>query len=187
MLKFIKMFSSLIPLSLLCASVTLLRLCDAGPSFQDSNVAYFTNCQTSDTGTVYSEVSIYNDVTQSFNGQNPDIYADTSLGAVTTWEGNDVTWFYAGAEPKGDSFNEFIIANAQDPAVPTFSQVGCGTFVEGFSGGAVAIPFACFKDTPRTLYSTSDHSCSTVYYCRISHDTCPFSGPGKYCFYRYLV
>jgi hypothetical protein len=168
-----KMLAALTSLSLVLASATLLQLCNAfHPG--DNAVAYLTNCQTSDTGAVYSEVSLYLDVTQSFNGQNPDEYEDTSLGQITTWEGIEVTWSYAGGDPNAaDTFAEFINANAQDPSVPTFGQVGCGTYVEGFPGGAIAIPFNCYKDNPRVLYTTSDHSCSTVYYCRVTHDACP--------------
>jgi hypothetical protein len=53
-------------LSLLLTSTTLLQLSTAIASFTDSTVAYLTNCQTSDTAAVYSEVSIYSDVTQHF-------------------------------------------------------------------------------------------------------------------------
>jgi len=129
----------------------------------------------------YSEVSIYSDVTQSFGGQGPDIYADTSLGATTRWENNKVTWSYAGGDPnQADTFTEFINANAQDPAIPTFSQVGCAQYTQGFPGGALGHTWNCYKDNPRQLYATSDHECSTVYYCRIApFGTCNLPGSGK--------
>jgi hypothetical protein len=168
-----KMLATLTSLSLVLGSATLLRLCNAY-HLGDNSVVYLTNCQTSDTGAVYSEMSIYLDVTQSFNGQFPDKYQDTSLGQVTTWEGVEVTWSYIGSDPnQADTIAEFINANAQDPSVPTFGQVGCGRVVEGFPGGAIAYPLNCYKDNPRVLYTTSDHSCSTVYYCRTTQDSCP--------------
>ena len=167
------MLAALTSLSLVLASATLLQLCNA-LNFGDNGVAYLTNCQTSDTGPGYSEASLYLDVTQSFNGQNPDAYEDTSLGQITTWEGVEVQWSYAGGDPNAaDTFTEFINANAQDPSVPTFSQVGCGRYIELFPGGARALQFNCYKDNPRVLYTTSDHSCTTVYYCRVTHDDCP--------------
>ena len=86
-----KMLAALTSLSLVLASATLLQLCNA-LNFGDNGVAYLTNCQTSDTGAGYSEASLYLDVTQSFNGQNPDAYEDTSLGQITTWEGVEVQW-----------------------------------------------------------------------------------------------
>jgi len=103
----IKMFTTLGSISLLFASATLLQPSSAFPSFTDSTVAYLTNCRTSDTLVFYSEVSIYSDVAQSFGGQGPEIYADTSLGATTTWENNEVTWSYAGGDPnQADTFTE---------------------------------------------------------------------------------
>jgi hypothetical protein len=177
------MFRKIAPLSLLLASTTLLHQTTAFPSFTSSTVAYLTNCQTSDTLADYSEVSIYSDVTQSFNGQNPDTYADTSLGAWATWEGQTLQWLYSGLDTtQQDSFDIFINANAQDPAVPTFSQVGCGGYTEGFNdGGAILISWNCYKDQPRVLYTTSDHECSTLYYCRVTTDSCPIPPPGE-CF-----
>jgi hypothetical protein len=179
----VKMFTTVASLSLLFASTILLRSTTAFPTFTDSTVAYLTNCQTSDTHADYSEVSIYSDVTQSFAGQNPDTYADTSLGAWTAWEGNSVTWSYNGLDTmQADSLDEFINANAQDPSIPTFSQVGCATYTQGFSdGAAIATRWNCYKDNPRVLYTTSDHECSTVYYCRVAPigQACPFSPPGE--------
>jgi hypothetical protein len=178
----LKLFTRITFLSLLLASSTLLHPTIAFPTFTSSTVAYLTNCQTSDTLAPYSEVSIYGDVAQSFSGQNPDTYADTLLGAWTNWEGNSVQWSYNGLDlAQPDKFTEFINANAQDPAVPTFAQVGCGTYSQGFSDGAVvAWRWNCYKDSPRVLYTTADHECSTVYYCRISTDPCPFTSPGKF-------
>lgn len=153
-----------------------LQLCKL-PPLSDNAVVYLTNCQTSDTGAAYSEVSMYLDVTQSFNGQNPDQYDDTSLGQILTWEGAEVKWQFPGGDPNTpDTLSESISANAQDPSVPTFSQVGCATYTEGFSGGAISIRFNCYKDTPRVLYTDTDHECSTVYYCRVTHDTRTVSG-----------
>lgn len=169
-----KMFNSLASFSLLFASATLLQPCLAFPSFTDSTVAYLTNCQTSDTQAVYSEVDIYSDVAQSFAGQGPEIYDDTSLGATFTWEGAQGSWSYAGGDPnQADTFQEVINANAQDPSIPVFSQVGCGRYTQGFPGGALGHNWNCYKDNPRQLYSTSDHECTTVYYCRITTDACP--------------
>lgn len=175
------MFTTLGSISLLFASATLLQPSSAFPTFTDSTVAYLTNCRTSDTLVFYSEVSIYSDVTQSFGGQGPDIYADTSLGGTTTWENNEVTWSYAGGDPnQADTFTEFINANAQDPAIPTFSLVGCAQYTQGFPGGALGHTWNCYKDNPRQLYATSDHECSTVYYCRIAPSgTCNLPGSGK--------
>jgi hypothetical protein len=174
------MVAALTSLSLVLASATLLQLCNAF-HLGDNGVAYLTNCQTSDTGAVYSEASLYQDVTQSFDGQGPDKYEDTSLGQITTWEGVEVTWSYAGRDPnQADTFSEFINANAQDPSVPTFSQVGCGWAVEGFPGGAIGFPLICYKDNPRVLYTTNDHSCTTVYYCRVSKDACPLPGESSH-------
>lgn len=167
-------------LSALLATATLLTLTTAIPPFTDSAVAYFTNCQTTDTAAVYSEVSLYGDVTQSFSGQNPDLYADTPLGGDITWEGKQIAWSYAGADPQNpDPFIEYIKGNAQDPAVPFFTEVGCATYTEGFSGGAVEFRWNCYKDQPRVLYTTADHECTTLYYCRIAHlpDACPFVPP----------
>ena len=178
------MFSKIAPLSLLLASSTLLHQSTAFPTFTSSTVAYLTNCQTSDTFADYSEVSIYSDVAQSFAGQGPDTYADTPLGAWATWEGQTLKWSYNGrdtAEP--DAFDIFINANAQDPAVPTFSQVGCGGYTEGFNNGvAILVRWNCYKDQSRVLYTTQDHECSTIYYCRITEDACPVPPPTGECF-----
>jgi hypothetical protein len=176
-IELLNMFTSL---SLFFASATLLQLCAAFPPLTDNAVAYLTNCQTSDTGAVYSEVSMYLDVTKSFDGQGPDQYSDTFLGQITTWEGVEVTWSFAVPDPSvAHKFIEFIQPNAQDPAVPTFSAVGCARYIDTFPGGGVANTFMCYKDNPRVLYTTSDHECSTVYYCRITHDSCPLPGEGE--------
>ena len=144
-------------------------------------VVYLTNCVTSDTGVGYSEASLYYEVANSFDGQGPDRYEDTSLGQVTTWEGADITWFYPSAfSPQADQVREFINPNAQDPAVPVNAAVGCARYVESFKDGAFAEQMICQKDNPRLLYSTSDHSCTTVYYCRVTTDGCPLPG-GKFC------
>ena len=175
------MFTSSTLASFLVAAAPLVQLGVAVfPAPTDSTVAYLTNCQTSDTGAVYSELSMYADVAQSFAGQGPDQYEDTFLGQVTTWEGAEIKWSFAGSDPNAaNSFTEFINANAQDPAVPTFSPVGCGKYVVNFSGGAIAVGFQCFKDNPRILYTTGDHECSTVYYCRLAHETCDLPDIGK--------
>jgi hypothetical protein len=174
-LKIVKMLASSTSLSLFFISATLMQLCNAFPPFLHNTIAYLTNCQTSDTGAVYSEVSMYLDAAQSFNGQNPDQYEDTSLGQITTWEGVEITWFYAGGDPKiADEFTEFINANAQDPSVPISAQVGCARYVDGNGDMANYYNFKCYKDTPRVLYTTSDHECSTVYYCKVTNGAaCP--------------
>jgi hypothetical protein len=165
----------------LLTAITYLQPGNAFPNFGDATVAYLTNCQTSDTGVGYSEVSIYSDVTKSFNGEGPDAYSDTFLGQVLTWEGGRVGWPFSGQDPtQADDFTEFINSNAQDPAVPTFGQVGCGAYTEGFTGGAILRNFNCFKDKPRLLYSTSDHSCTTIYYCSLVETQCTLSPPGKF-------
>jgi hypothetical protein len=172
-LKIVKMLASWTSLSLFFTSATLMQLCNAFPPILGNTVAYLTNCQTSDTGAVYSEVSMYLDATQSFNGQNPDQYEDTSLGQITTWEGVEISWFFAGGDPKiADQFTEFINANAQDPSVPISSQVGCATYVDGNGDMEITYRFICYKDTPRVLYTTSDHECSTVYYCKTTEHVC---------------
>jgi hypothetical protein len=176
------MLTLLAPFSLLLATTTLLHYTTAFPSFTSSTVAYFTNCETSDTLVFYSEVSIYSDVAQSFNGENPEAYDDTPLGGTTTWEGTSNVWSYPGddaAQP--DSFFEFINANAQDRAVPAFTQVGCAVYTPAADGGAIAFQFSCYKDNPRVLYTTSDHECTTVYYCEpeVVGTECPFTPPGK--------
>jgi hypothetical protein len=175
------MFTQSSFLSLLFTSTTLFQLSIAKATFTDSTVAYLTNCQTSDTAAIYSEVSIYSDVTQSFDGQGPDAFEDTSLGATTIWEGATVTWFYARDDPnQADTLTERINADAQDPSVPTFAQVGCaGYTLGGGDGSAIFLSFNCYKDDPRVLYTTSDHECSTVYYCRMTSDPCIVSSLGK--------
>jgi hypothetical protein len=135
------------------------------PQFADATVAYLTNCQKSDTGAEYSEVSIYSDVANSFNNEGPSAYADTSLSQLQSWEGHQRAWSFPSLDP-----NEVDNSNAQDPAVPTFGQVGCASYTEGFSGGAIAFQFNCYKDNPRVLYTTGDHPCSTVYYCSLVHE-----------------
>lgn len=172
-LKIVKMLASSTSLSLFFTSATLMQLCNAFPPLLANTVAYLTNCQTSDTQAVYSEVSMYLDATKSFNGQNPDQYEDTSLGQITTWEGAEITWFYAGGDPNvADTFAEFINANAQDPSVPISGQVGCARYVDGNGNMEETYSFKCYKDTPRVLYTTSDHECRTVYYCKRTQDYC---------------
>lgn len=171
------MFTSSTLASLLVVAAPLVQLGVAVfPPATDSTVAYLTNCLTSDTFARYSEVSMYADVDQSFAGQNPDQYVDTPLGGWVTWElanpgdAGEMTWDFAGSDPNApNSFTETIKAGSQDPAVPAFSLAGFGSYMDNFNGGAVAFPFQCFKDNPRVLYTTSDHECSTVYYCRTTH------------------
>lgn len=176
-----KMFTKPTTLSLLLALAPLLPGCLAQANPFESQVFYLTNCLTSDTQNPYSEVSIYKDVTQSFAGQNPDRYSDTLLGADITWEGAQVTWPYPGGDPKQpDKFNEVINTNAQDASIPTFTQVGCATFEEGTVSEGTLTRWACYKDSPRVLYTTVDHECTTLYYCRWAEVKCPFSGPGEF-------
>lgn len=80
-------------------SAVHLQLCKALPPLSDNAVVYLTNCQTSDTSTACSKVSMYLDVTQSFNGQNPDQYDDTPLGQTLTWEGVGVKGQFAAGDP----------------------------------------------------------------------------------------
>jgi hypothetical protein len=174
------MFGSLNLFSLLLTSATFLQLCKAFPQVLPADtVAYLTNCQRSDTGVLYSEVSMYLDGKESFAGQVPDQTEDTILGQVTTWEGAEVTWFYAGGDPNiADKLTEFINPNAQDASVPVDSQVGCARYVDGFEDMAEFYRFKCFKDTPRVLYTTGDHECSTIYYCKRTEQACDLPSEG---------
>ena len=77
-----------------------------------------------------------------------------------------------------DRLTEFANANAQDPAVPVDSQVGCAEY-QGWNGDmAQFYRFTCHKDTPRLLYTAGDRDCTTRYYCRITEDSCPLPSEG---------
>jgi hypothetical protein len=120
---------------------------------------------------------MYQRLENSLNGQVPDQLEDTSLGQLTTWEGNQVTWSYdSGFPPIANTFTEFINANAQSPAIPVNAPVGCAEY--GYAPSATnwqIYTFQCFKDQPRTLYTSGDKECVTVYFCERAEGHCPLA------------
>lgn len=169
--------------SLFFTSATLLQLCTAQAFVPLNTVAYLTNCQRSDNGATvaFSEVSMYQRLENSLNGQVPDQLEDTSLGQPVTWEGSQVTWSYdSGFPPIANTFTESINANAQDPSIPVNALVGCAEY--GYAPSATnwqIYRFQCFKDQPRTLYTSGDKECTTVYFCERTEESCPLASESE--------
>jgi hypothetical protein len=163
--------------SLFFTSATLLQLCTAQSFIPLEAVAYLTNCQQSDNGATvaFSEVSMYQSLGNSLNGQVPDQLEDTPLGQVAAWEAGQITWSYdSGFPPIANTFTEFINGNAQSPAIPVNAPVGCAEYGSALSATEwQTFTFQCFKDQPRTLYTSGDKECTTVYYCERAEGHCP--------------